>query len=115
LNQRRAKEKEARLASAPLPRTTRQSGSFVPAKREVPKVPGTFTGNSATFVPLQRPGGSLVRQPGVLPIVPAQPIKCFNCGETGHISKECTKPRGNINDIEEDEPEFEEDSGKDDA
>jgi hypothetical protein len=61
LNQRRAKEKEARLASAPLPRTTRQSGSFVPAKREVPKVPGTFTGNSATFVPLQRPGGSLVR------------------------------------------------------
>jgi DNA-directed RNA polymerase subunit N (RpoN/RPB10) len=56
-----------------------------------------------------------------LPVVPTQPIKCFNCGETGHISKECTKPRGNINDIEEDEPEFEEvedtpeDSGKVDA
>jgi hypothetical protein len=54
-----------------------------------------------------------------LPIVPAQPIKCFNCSETGYISKECTKPRGNINDIKEDEPEFEEDedipedSGKD--
>jgi DNA-directed RNA polymerase subunit N (RpoN/RPB10) len=54
-------------------------------------------------------------------IAPIQPVKCFNCREPGHISKECTKPRNSINDIEEGEPEFEEDediledSGKADA
>jgi zinc knuckle protein len=124
LNQRRVKEKEARLAlTAPRPGGSRQPGSFVPVKREAPKVPGTFpgpfTGNSGNFAPLQRPGGSFTRQPGILPIAPAQPIKCFNCGEPGHISKECTKPRNSVNDIEEGEPEFEEDdsedSGKDNA
>jgi hypothetical protein len=126
LNQRRVQDKEARLAStAPRPGGSRQPGSFVPIKREAPKVPGTFPGTlssgSGNFAPLQRPGGSLTRQPGILPIAPTQPIKCFNCGEPGHISKECTKPRNSVNDIEEGEPEFEEDedipedSGKADA
>jgi hypothetical protein len=126
LNQRRVQDKEARLAStsqAPRPGGSRQPGSFVPTRREAPNRPGnltgTLTGSSGAFNPVQRPSGS--RQPGVLPIAPVQPIKCFNCGEPGHISKDCTKPRSNINNIEEDEPEFEEDedapedSGKADA
>jgi hypothetical protein len=116
LNQRRVQDKEARLAlTAPRPGGSRQPGSFVPVKREFPNRPGAFTGTlpgtSGAFVPLQRPGGLPNRQPGVLPIAPIQPIKCFNCGEAGHISKECTKPRNSVNDIEEGEPEFEEDEG----
>jgi hypothetical protein len=126
LNQRRVQDKEVRLAlTAPRPGGSRQPGSFVLVKHEIPNRPGTFTGTlpgtSSTFVPLQRPGGPPNCQPGVLPIAPMQPIKCFNCSKAGYILRECTKPRNSVNDIKEGEPEFEEDedaledSGKADA
>lgn len=128
LNQRRNQEKEARTAATQgtRPGGSRQPSPFVPARREPPKPPGTSQGISSgtlpppgAFVPLQRPGNSFNRQPGLT--APTQPIKCFNCSEAGHISKECTKPRSSVNDIEEGEPEFEEaedtleESGKADA
>ncbi|XP_061998945.1 uncharacterized protein LOC133716243 [Rosa rugosa] len=29
-------------------------------------------------------------------MAPAAPVRCYNCGEQGHISRVCTKPRGRV-------------------
>jgi hypothetical protein len=52
--------------------------------------------------------------PGLHP----QPLSCFNCKATGHVSRECPEPKRklNINDIEEEIEEYEEQqSGNEDA
>jgi Zinc knuckle len=111
LNVRRNKERENRL-------TTKPTTAKAPARNLVAKPP-VLKDTSVGF--------SLLRRPFDAPNPSSALIKCFTCGEAGHMSKDCKRPKSTptVNEIEEDEvAEFEAtedpaddsvDSGNDDA